>query len=172
MIWTAGPTPCRLFVCAVLTAAATGFAGACADPEAARAKATTIPTYDPVTGKLQRLTGDLNKNGTIDSWLYMDGARPVRAERDVNEDGKVEYWETYREDGKTLDSTARDESGDGRPDKWETYGPEGLQTVEWDDNADGVRDRRWTYGRDGQPAWIESGPDGTGGYTSRTKASR
>lgn len=151
---------------------ASGFVGACADREQARSQATTLSDYDAATGKLQRLAADLNKNGKIDSWLYMDGARSIRAERDLNEDGKVDYWESYREDGKTLSSTARDESGDGTPDKWETYGSGGLQAAEWDDNSDGVRDRRWTYDAGGQLAWIESEPDGRGGYLRRVKAVR
>ena len=38
---------------------------ACDDPEEARLKATTKPTYDKATGKLKELTFDSNKNGTI-----------------------------------------------------------------------------------------------------------
>ena len=57
------------------------------DPETARIKATTLPTYDTKTGKLSRLTADLNQNGKIDTWTYMDAAKILRTERDRNEDG-------------------------------------------------------------------------------------
>lgn len=157
--------PGLLFGCAVS-------ALSCSDPEQERAKATTIPTYDKATGKLQRLTADANKNGTIDTWMDMEGAKCLRLERDTDEDDRVDYWETYLDGGKMLDTTARDENGDGAPDKWEQYKQGTVSQVEWDDNFDGSRDRRWTYGADGQLEWIESDPDGHGGYRKKVKAAR
>ena len=166
---------------------------ACSDPEQERIKATSIPTYDPSTGKLTRLTADLNKNGKIDTWTYMDGAKIIRAEQDRNEDGKVDRWEYLRPDGtveKAIVSATgdinkisrwekyeqgrlvlveEDTNGDDRPDKWEVHDGVPILSVEFDLNFDGVRDQRLTYGPNGTVEWIESEPDGRSGYLKKVK---
>src|SRR5437773_1477848 len=38
------------------------------------------PVYDKLTGKLQLLKYDSNRNGKIDTWSYMDGTRVLRIE--------------------------------------------------------------------------------------------
>ena len=140
------------------------------DPETARIKATTLPTYDTKTGKLTRLTADLNKNGKIDTWTYMDGAKAIRSESDRNEDGKIDYWEYNLPDGKGgIEHTETDTNGDGIPDKWDYFEGPAIRRVEWDDNFDGVRDRRWTYSADGKLEWIETEPDGRGGYMKKIR---
>lgn len=145
-----------------------GCSSNCPGSEAARIKATSIPTYDPKTGKLTRLTADLDKNGTIDTWTYMDGTNILRTERDRNEDGKVDFWEFNLPDGKGLiDRTEEDTNGDGIPDKWDRFREGAIFQSEWDDNHDGARDRRWTYGAGGAVVSIETRPDGRGGYLDK-----
>jgi hypothetical protein len=85
----------------VFGAAVAGAAG-CSDPEAARVKSTTQASYDFDTGKLTEITYDQNKNGRIDTWTSMDGARPVSSRLDTNEDGQLDRWETYGPDGKLV----------------------------------------------------------------------
>ena len=76
---------------------------ACApDPEQLRIKATSKGTYDPKTGKLTEITYDKNKNGVIDTWVDMDGPRPVAARIDSNEDGKIDRWEYYNQNGRLM----------------------------------------------------------------------
>ena len=75
--------PRLLLICLAFAAAA----AACSDPEKERIKATSIPTYDEKTGKLTRLTADLNKDGVIDAYTYMDGTKVLRSEIDADQDG-------------------------------------------------------------------------------------
>ena len=168
----------------------------CSDPEKERIKATSIPTYDPQTGKLIRVTADLNKNGQIDTWTYMDGPKVIRAEQDRNEDGRIDRWEYFTPDGKiekALVSDAgdinrisrwenyeqgrlvlveEDRNGDGRPDKWEVHNDLPIVSVEFDLNFDGVRDQRLTYGPQGAVEWVETEPDGRSGYLKKVKAAK
>lgn len=154
-------------------------------------KGTSIPTYDPTTGKLTKLTADLSKRGKPDTWTYMNGAIPIRTEQDRDGDGKVDRWEYLDEAGKLASAknspdgnpdhinrwetykdgilvlVEEDTNGDGRPDKWEKHNGAPIVSVEFDINFDGVRDQRWTYGPGGTVTLIESQPDGRGGYIKR-----
>lgn len=143
------------------------------DAEQERLKATTQLTYDTKTGKLARFTSDLNKNGKVDTWTFMDGTKILHSERDRNEDGAVDYWEYNLPDGKGgLEHTEEDSNGDGRPNKWDFYRNGLLYQVEWDDNFDGVRDRRWTYSPKAELLAIETEPDGRGGYVKKMAVGR
>ena len=185
------------------------------DPGRERLERTVEPTYNEETGKLELLTYDVDDNGVIDSWTYMDGTRLLRAEIDADEDGVIERWEYYDEDQQLekvgfsragdgiVDawayqgtdgeieraeiSTLRDETidrweyyergamvraeedVDGRVDKWETFAGATLETVAFDEDADGRPDRRLTYGPGGSLALIESEPNAAGDYTRRVK---
>ena len=135
----------------------------CSNPEKERQKLGITPTYDKTTGKLTELTLDSNKNGRIDTWTDMDGARPVQTRIDKNEDGRIDRWEYYdgrgqlqkvgfsrKDDGKA-DAWAF-AAADGRIekieissvadekkiDRWEHYDASGLISAEEDTNADGV----------------------------------
>jgi hypothetical protein len=147
-------------------------AGACActNPEAARLRETTKATYDQTTGKLKELTYDSNKNGRIDTWTEMDGARPVRSRLDKNEDGKIDRWEYYNGQG-ALEKVGFSRKDDGKPDawayagadgrverievssvadekkidRWEHYGTAGLTSADEDTNGDGKPDKWETY---------------------------
>jgi hypothetical protein len=170
----------------------TAFALACApDPQQERLKQTTTATYDPKTGRLQRLTYDADRNGRIDTWTYMDGRKVLRSEIDSDEDGRIDRWEFHREDG-TLEKVGfsrsngdapdawacvgadgalarveEDNNADGAPDRWETYEEGRIRTVAFDENADGLADRRLTYGPDGALLSIESEPVASGGFAKK-----
>ena len=74
-------------------------------------------TYDATTGKLTCLTADVDKDGRIDTWTYMDGTTPLRSEQDMNADGKIERWEFSRSDGTAL-KVALSRRQTGNPDIW------------------------------------------------------
>jgi hypothetical protein len=204
----------------VLVLGAATVAFGCTDPEKERLRATTQATYDQKTGKLTRLTADLNKDGKIDAWTYMDGTKVLRTELDADQDGLIERWEFHGDDGKVVKvalsrekngkqdawlypgpdakpirgemSSEQDEkkidrwewyeggqivraeedaSGDGKVDKWETYANGEIATVSLDENYDGTPDRRLNYGPGGRLMFIESEPDGRGGYRKRVGSS-
>jgi len=129
-----------VFVCLALAC------GACSDPEKARIKDTTRPTYDKATGRLTQLTYDANKNGTIDTWTDMDATRPLRSRLDVDEDGTIDRWEYYDESG-ALAKVGFSRKRNGVPDAWAYSGPDGqVARVESSSVADERRiDRREFY---------------------------
>jgi len=134
-------------------AAAACLASACGGPSA-QLKATSRGSYDPATGKLVEITYDKNKDGVVDTWVRMDGPRPVCAQLDTNEDGVVDRWEYYGANGQlvraawlrekpanappsqhpgaAMSATAADEDpcaplpGEAKPDTWATMGPDGT----------------------------------------------
>ena len=63
---------------------------------------TTKPTYDSKTGRLTELTYDSNVDGHIDTWIDMDGAKPLRARIDRNQDGRIDRWEEYDSAGRLV----------------------------------------------------------------------
>ena len=155
----------------------------CSDPEKERIKATTIPTYDPETGKLTRLTGDVNKNGKIDAYTYMDGTKVIRSEIDADEDGKIEKWEFHGEDGKVAKvAISREKNGkadtwmypdpggklaraeisseqdESKIDRWEWYEADVLTRAEEDASGDGKVDKWETY-RNGALATVSLDED-------------
>lgn len=116
-----------------------------------------VPSYNAVTGKLERITFDRNKDGTVDAWLYMDGTRAVRAELDENHDGAVDRWEHYRAGGEVeagamprgeLERAEQSTRFDGVVSRWETYERGRLSTVREDTSGDGRPDK-WETWADG-----------------------
>ncbi len=143
----------------VVAVAATGCGGPASDTP------TPIPTYDPNTGRLSKLTTDLSGDGKADTWVYMNGTKVLRAERDRNQDGRIDYWEFDLPDGTGgIEHIEEDSNGDGRPDHWTFFAGPVIRAVEWDEDFDGVRDRRLTYNPAGQVTRIETRADGAGGY--------
>jgi hypothetical protein len=128
-------------------------AAACSDSaEEARRKATTQASYDLTTGKLTEITYDKNKNGKIDTWTKMDGARPVSSELDTNEDGKIDRWETYNERGQlakvewerapTPDAQGLTPPYTGKPNAVATMDADGnLQQIEYFETSDVTHER-------------------------------
>lgn len=118
----------------------------CSDPDSARIRETTRPTYDKATGRLTQLTYDANKNGTIDTWTDMDGTKPLRSRADLDEDGKIDRWEYYDDTG-ALAKVGFSRKQDGAPDAWAFAGPDGqIARVEISSSGDPNRiDRREQY---------------------------
>jgi hypothetical protein len=142
------------------TIAAAATAGACSNPEKEQLKKTTLPTYDEATGKLTELTYDFNKNGKIDTWTQMDGARPVLTRMDANEDGKIDRWEYYGPDGKLL-KVGFSRRDDGKPDAWAFQGPDGqVQRVEVSSTGDDKKIDRWEHHAGGAMVAAEADTDG------------
>jgi hypothetical protein len=118
---------------------------ACADPEKERLRQTTIPTYDKTTGRLTELTYDSNKDGKIDTWTQMDGARPILSRIDRNQDGKIDRWEYHDEKGQ-LSKVGFSRGDTGKPDAWAFSGPDGrVARIEVSSAGDDKKIDRWEH---------------------------
>ena len=105
-------------------------------------------TYDPETGRLTTLSTDTNKNGTFDTVSIMDGARIVRIELDLDENGRTERWDFYTPDGR-LEKVGLSRENDGVMDAQAFYGPSGeLVRMEISTSRDGTFDRVEFYEQD------------------------
>jgi hypothetical protein len=117
----------------------------CSKPPPDPAKQTTRPTYDKTTGKLTQLTYDRNGNGVIDTWTDMDGARPLRSRIDQDENGVMDRWEYYDDQGKLL-KVGFSRANSGKPDAWAFSGPDGqVSRVEISSTADEHKVDRWEF---------------------------
>jgi len=135
----------------------------CRDPEKERIRATTQASYDPITGKLTRLTADLNKDGKIDAWTYMDGPRALRTELDADQDGKIEKWEYLGDDGKAVVRVAISREKNGKPDTWMYPGPDGkLTRAEISSEQDEKKIDRWEWYENDQIVRAEEDASGDG----------
>jgi hypothetical protein len=138
----------RPFKVPVILALALGVSTCAPDTDIERLRETTKPTYDPKTGRLQRLTYDANKNGRIDTWTFMEGTKILRSEIDRDEDGTIDRWEYHGPDG-TLEKVGFARANDGKVDAWAYSAPDGtVARVEISTKQDGTVDRREFYERD------------------------
>jgi hypothetical protein len=113
-------------------------AASCSDPEKERARQGITPTYDKTTGKLTALTYDSNHNGKV-------GARPVETRIDRNEDGKIDRWEYYDDQGR-LAKVGFSRKEDGKADAWAFSGPDGrVARIEISSTADLKKIDRWEH---------------------------
>jgi hypothetical protein len=83
--------------------------------------------FDAETGRLRRLTVDLNHNGRYDAVSVMDGTRLDHVRLDLDENDKIERWDFYRP-GPVLDRVAFSARNDGRIDAQAFYAPDGALT--------------------------------------------
>jgi hypothetical protein len=124
-----------LLLCLVLSA--------CSDPERERIRATSRGKYDKQTGRLTEITFDKNKNGRVDTWVAMDGARALSARIDTDEDGAIDRWEEYDAEGRLVKAGESREKN-GKPDLWVFMAPDGtpehIEMIEVSDvtNVEGV----------------------------------
>lgn len=107
---------CGLLVC---------LAAACSNAEQERLRATSQAKYDPVSGRLTEITYDKNQNGRVDTWVAMDGPRPLSARIDTDEDGRIDRWEEYDAEGR-LTKAGESRAGTDKPDLWLFMGPDGT----------------------------------------------
>ena len=149
-------------VAALVAACAIATLAGCSDPETARIKETTRPTYDKATGKLTRLTYDANKNGKIDTWTEMDGTRPLRSQMDLDEDGKIDRWEYYDDKG-GLSKVGFSRRQDGKADAWAFSGADGkVSRVEISSTGDDRKIDRWETYEQGAMVRAEEDTNGDG----------
>jgi len=76
-----------------------------------------VPNYDPFTSRLIQLSADLNGDGRLDQWTYMDGNRPIRGEANSDGDGRVDRWE-YFDARASLTYVGTSSLSDGVEDTW------------------------------------------------------
>lgn len=152
-------------------------AGACAPASTSGRRA--VPSYDNFTGRLIQLSADLNGDGRLDQWTYLDGNRPLRGEADTDGDGRIDRWE-YFDRQASLVAIGASSLGDGIEDTWsdvatstggelhlarsrrrdrqldrhEYYRGTALVRVEEDTNADGRIDR-WDRYDDGSRRQVD-----------------
>src|SRR5688572_12919525 len=92
--------------------------------------------YDPETGRLRRLSLDLDRNGRHDAVSIMDGARIEYVEVDADENGKTDRWDFYR--GHTLERVGFSRLNDGVMDSQSVYGTDGtVARIELSTGRDG-----------------------------------
>ena len=116
--------------------------------------------YDK-NGNLQQLQLDSNKNGTTDTWSYMDGSRVLRIEIDKDEDGKIDRWEYYGADQK-LEKVGLSRANDGKVDAWAYSTPEGaVARMEISTRRDG-KVSRTEFFEEGRRVRAEEDGDGDG----------
>lgn len=148
----------RLGIGVTMLLAAAGCSNPAPDPAAGGMK----PTYDKTTGKLAQLASDRNRNGVIETWTDMDGARPLRSRIDQNEDGKIDRWEYYDEQGKLL-KVGFSRTNDGKADSWSFADPVGaIARVEVSSKADEKAIDRWEFYAGNQLARVEQDVNGDG----------
>ena len=139
---------------------------ACApSAEQQRIRNTSKGKYDPKTGRLTEITYDRNKNGVVDTWVRMDGSRPLDATIDTDEDGKIDRWEYYDQAGKLV-RVGESRGKTGKPDTFAYMGADGqVERLEFMEvsrvtGVEGVARREFFQG--GQKVRGEEDTDGDG----------
>jgi hypothetical protein len=137
-------------------------ATSCSHPAPDPSQRSTKPTYDTRTGKLTQLIFDRNRNGVMDTWTDMDGPRPIRSRIDQDEDGKIDRWEYYDEQGKLL-KVGFSRNNDGKPDAWSFPEADGtIARVEISSTADEKAIDRWEFYTANQLVRVEQDTSGDG----------
>ena len=115
-------------------------------------------------GGLERCRGvDLNFDGAIDAWVYLEPDGKVRRrESDYDRDGRVDEIALYQHGA--LVERQRATSLLGKLDTWQFYEGEKVLRAERDSNGDDVIDQWWEYpaGRSADCPVIHSDVDGDG----------
>ncbi len=118
------------------------FAG-CAAPRPA-----PVASYDDDTRRLVQVASDVDHDGRVDHWIYLDGGRTLRAEIDADQDGRIERWE-YFDDGSALSRVGTSSRNDGVEDTWAwAEQAPGERRMELARARDGAIDRREFYRSD------------------------
>jgi hypothetical protein len=95
--------------------------------------------------EVERRTLDADRDGRSEEVRYLDPqtGKLLRAEQDLDFDGRIDAWKTYS-DG-VLSVRILDDDGDERADAWERYENGRLVQLTLDRNHDGVRDAFLRY---------------------------
>jgi hypothetical protein len=100
--------------------------------------------YDE-TGHLRRVVYDANDDGHNDSVGYVDRARIIRIEIDLDDDGDVDQWLFYGENG-ALYKVGLSRGADGVMDRMMHYTPSGvLERIDASTERDSIFDRTEFY---------------------------
>ena len=112
-------------------------------------------------------------DGVPDAWAFAapDGTVQrieISSSHDEKKIDRIEYYQAggATEGAGTLVRADVDVNSDGRFDRWETFAGGELHTVAYDENGDGVADRRLTY-EHAALVQIESQPDAAGRFMKR-----
>jgi hypothetical protein len=111
-------------------------------------------------------------DGVADAWAFAapDGTVQrieISSTHDDKKIDRIEYYQAGAARGPgTLVRAEVDADGDGRFDRWETFTGGELHTIAYDENGDGVADRRLTY-EHAALVEIESEPDAAGRFMKR-----
>ena len=127
-------------------------------------------------GQLAKVGFSRKNDGTPDAWAFAgrDGHLQRIEISSTADEKKIDRWEYYDESVPLSAGTGalvrveEDGNADGRPDKWETYANGGIKTAAFDENGDGLADRRLTY--EGETVvLVETAPDQEGRFTRRVE---
>jgi antitoxin component YwqK of YwqJK toxin-antitoxin module len=102
---------------------------------------------DRESGALETVSRDTNYDGRMDSQYRYDrktGAL-VETSEDTDQDGTLDTWTTYDDAGRGA-RLEKDRDNDGKRDFARVYSGGRLQYEEFDDNGDGLAERRVEYG--------------------------
>ena len=119
-----------------------------------------VPSYDTTTRRLVQLAGDLDGDGRLDQWTYLDGNRPLRGEADSDGDGRIDRWEYFDSTAK-LERVGLSSRNDGVEDTWTWVERDGERRVDRARGRDRRIDRR-EFLRDGQVMRAEEDANGDG----------
>ena len=136
--------------CALAALACALLAGCARPADAPKGSDQIKPSYNPKTGRLEKITYDRNHDGKVDAWVSMDGTRVVRADLDDNYDGAADRWEYYEAAAGSAPTTPAVSQGAG-----------GLARVETSTRHDGKASRVEFFEK-GQRVRVEEDADGDG----------
>lgn len=137
------------------------------------ATGSTVPVYDPESGRLQRLETDQDGDGRVDATAYMDGVHIQHVEIDRDRDGVADRWEFYvpnptgepgpgSPDGRNLLDRAEERAGPDQPvSRREFFDAGVLSRAEEDRDLDGRIDK-WEYYERGTLVRLELDLQGKG----------
>jgi hypothetical protein len=126
-------------------------------------------------GELTKVGFSRNGDGQPDAWAFPGPDQTVQKIEisSTRDEHRIDRWEYYDaaqsgpEGQGALVRAEQDTDADGKPDMWETYDAGALETVAFDENRDGIADRRLTY-EGATLVLIESQPDASGRFVTRT----
>ena len=103
---------------------------------------------------------DVNKDGDIDGWSYMNGGYIERQEIDMNFDGRIDSVFMYERDGRVKEEIL-DTNYDGKMDNWRYYNGGEVVKDSIDSDFDGKIDV-WFYIDRGRVIKMEEDTTGDG----------